>query len=778
MGQLRELGCSCDWTRERFTMDTGLSRAVRQVFVHLHEKGWIYKGKYIINWCPRCKTALSDEEAEHKEESGHLWHIRYPLANSSNFIEIATTRPETMLGDTAVAVNPKDKRWAGLVGKTVILPLMNREIPVIHDDMVDMEFGTGALKITPAHDPADFEIGNRHQMDRIVVIAPDGRMNENAGKYYNMDRFECRKRVVQDLEKSGLLVKTADHVHAVGHCYRCDTVVEPYLSDQWFVKMKPLAQPGIRAAESGDIEFFPKSETKKYLDWMYNIRDWCISRQIWWGHQIPAWTCGDCGRITVALETPLVCEKCSGPKLEQDKDVLDTWFSSWLWPFSTMGWPDKTPDINAFYPTNVLATAPDIIFFWVARMIMAGYEFTGQKPFSHVYIHGVVRDDKGRKMSKSLGNSIDPLQVIQDYGADALRFTLVANTPQGKDVHLKKEKMPDGHESYPSFEVGRNFCNKLWNAARFVLQNLEDFKTAAQDIEALSLDISDHWILSRLAAVQAETESNFAKYRLNDVAQTLFHFVRDDFCDWYVEIKKHALYTNPSVENAYTARFLLLYVLSNILKMLHPIIPFITEEIWSVLILTARLEAVHDKEHLIEASSFQAQTDRWIRPEIDLQFSLLQEIVTSIRRMRKESSISPGKTLDVYIQTSDKSKQSLLLPVAALIRHLGKVNDLKMEEGLAKPELSKSEVVAGLEVILLLQGAIDVHEEISKKRLEIEKLNSQIAQIQKKFQNQDFQNRAPKEVVDKEKNKLKAFHENLEKLENALALLEKGCSKN
>ncbi|MFH1761554.1 MAG: valine--tRNA ligase [bacterium] len=769
-GQLRKLGCSCDWTHERFTMDEGLSKAVRRVFVQLYKKDLIYKGKYIINWCPRCTTALSDEEAEHQEDPGFLWYIKYPLRDRDKYIEIATTRPETMLGDTAVAVNPKDQRYSRLIGEYVILPLVNREIPIIADDYVETEFGTGALKITPAHDPSDFEIGIRHNLEPVVVISPDGTINENGGKYRGLDRFKCREMIIKDLEKQNLLSKIEKYKHSVGHCYRCNSVVEPYLSDQWFVKMKPLAQPGIMAAEQGDIIFFPKTEKKKYLDWMYNIRDWCISRQIWWGHKIPAWTCADCGHITVEEDTPSECKKCRSRDIKQEVDVLDTWFSSWLWPFSTMGWPEKSEDLQTFYPTNVLATAPDIIFFWVARMIMAGYEFMGGKPFSHVYIHGVVRDDKGRKMSKSLGNSIDPLSVINDYGTDALRFTLVANTPQGKDVYLKNDKRPDGRDTYPTFEIGRNFCNKLWNAARFVIQNIEDFSVQETGISRLALELPDHWILSRLCITSEEVQSNYNKYRLNDVAQTLSHFIKDDFCDWYVEMKKHLLYTSPSASQAYTARYLLLYVLINILKMLHPVTPFITEEIWSILLSIIKIKDIMGSDYLIQSSTFKADP-QWIKMDINAQFTLLQEAVITSRRMRKESGIPLGKTVDMHIRPRDQNQLDALVPVSQYIKHFAKISHLEMDINLEKPKLSKSEIISGMEIFLILDGIIDINEEKNRKEAKILQIREQIGRFQIKLQNRNFQTRAPREVIEKEKKKLESMMENLEKMEKSLVAL-------
>ena len=567
INQLKRLGASCDWKRERFTMDEGLSRAVRKVFVQLYDEGLIYRGNYIINWCHRCHTALADLEVEHEDHDGHLYHIRYPFPDGSGGIVVATTRPETMLGDTAVAVHPDDERYQNIEADTVILPLMNREIPIIRDSYVDMSFGTGGLKVTPAHDPNDFEIGARHNLASVKVISDDGNMSAEAGKYEGLDRFECREAVVKDLEKQGLLVKIEPYQHSVGHCYRCKTVVEPNLSKQWFVSVKPLAEKAIAAVKNGETRIIPEMWTNTYYDWMNNIRDWCISRQIWWGHQIPAWTCDDCGEIMVAMEAPQTCPACGGNNLVQETDVLDTWFSSALWPFSTMGWPDETPLLKTFYPTSVLVTGFDILFFWVARMMMMGIHFMKDVPFKDVYVHALVRDEDGKKMSKSKGNVIDPLDIIERYGTDAFRFTLAAFAAQGRDIKMSEKRV----EGY------RHFINKLWNAARFSLMHLD---RGYEDLNLQNLSLPDQWILSRLARVTTEVTDALDNYRFNDAAGILYQFVWHEFCDWYLEAIKPALYDKEGPQAKEATRAVLWRVLRDTLVLLHPFIPFVTEEIW------------------------------------------------------------------------------------------------------------------------------------------------------------------------------------------------------
>ena len=570
--QLKKLGCSLDWERDRFTMDEGLSKAVREVFVSLYEEGLIYKGDYIINWCPRCHTALSDLEVEHQDIQGYLYHLKYSIKDSEDFLVIATTRPETMLGDTAVAVNPNDERYQKYKGKKLILPVLNREVPLIEDDYVDTSFGTGALKVTPAHDPNDFELGRKHQLETINIMNPDGTMNSVASPTYEgLDRFECRKKLISNLKDSGVLIKIEDLNHSVGHCYRCRTVVEPYLSKQWFVKVKPLAEPAMKAVRDGSIKIVPKFWENTYFEWMENIRDWCISRQIWWGHQIPAWNCKACGEVVVARETPNSCSACSSTDLIQETDVLDTWFSSALWPFSTLGWPEKTDSLKRFYPTSVLCTGFDILFFWVARMIMMGLKFMGDVPFRDVYIHALIRDAEGQKMSKTKGNVIDPLEVMEQYGTDALRFTLAAFAAQGRDIKLAEDRI----EGY------RNFCNKLWNASRFVFMNLEDYKGSCALDERSKFSSADLWILSRLNRATKDVNEALEAFRFNDAALTVYKFIWNEYCDWYIELTKSKL-TDPGLKRV-AAQNMLIHVLDSALKLLHPFMPFITEEIWQKL---------------------------------------------------------------------------------------------------------------------------------------------------------------------------------------------------
>ncbi|MFA5479345.1 MAG: valine--tRNA ligase, partial [Candidatus Muiribacteriota bacterium] len=610
--QLKKLGCLCDWDRERFTMDEGLSKAVFSAFSNYYEKGLIYRGDFIINWCPRCQTALSDIEVEHTEKQGNLYHIKYFIKDSDEFIVVATTRPETMLGDVAVAFNPKDERYFHLKGKKLILPVVEREIEVIWDDYVDKSFGTGAVKVTPAHDPNDFEMGLRHNLKPVLVMTEDGKMNSNTPeRYHGVDRFEARKMILNELKEKDLLVKIENHNHNVGHCYRCDTVVEPYLSKQWFVSMKPLAKKAIEAVETGEIEFIPERWKKVFLDWMYNIRDWCISRQIWWGHRIPVYYCSECDEIMVSINKPEKCSKCDSSEIYQDEDVLDTWFSSALWPFSTLGWPENTADLDYYYPTSTLITAPEILFFWVARMIMSGYEFIGKKPFSKVFLTGTVRDETGRKMSKSYGNVIDPLKIIDEYGADALRFTLMVITAQGQDVFLSDDK----------FQIGRNFANKLWNASRFVITNMNDFNP---EFDKEKLDIIDRYILGKLYLTASEASKSLNEFRFDIYSKKIYEFVWDDFCDWYIEGIKPEIYSENKQSNKIKVA---LYILDSILKLLHPVMPFITEEIYTH--LTKR------NNSLVEESYPEFSENPYIK-DIE-QFEVIRNIVREIRNMKNES---------------------------------------------------------------------------------------------------------------------------------------------
>ena len=625
--QLKKIGSSCDWDRERFTMDEGCSKAVQEVFLRLHKKGYIYKGSRIINWCPVCKTSISDAEVEHEEQAGHFWHINYPIKGSDKFVEIATTRPETLLGDSALAVNPDDERYKDIVGKTVILPLVGREIPVIADAYVDKEFGTGVVKITPAHDPNDFEVGKRHNLPEINILNDDATINENGGKYAGMDRYEARKVMVEELKEQGLLVKVVDHVHNVGTHDRCGTTVEPMIKQQWFVKMEEMAKPAIEAIKNGDLTFVPERFDKTYLHWLENIRDWCISRQLWWGHRIPAYYCDDCGEIVVDREMPKVCPKCGGTHFTQDPDTLDTWFSSALWPFSTLGWPEKTEDLDYFYPTDVLVTGYDIIFFWVIRMVFSGYEQTGKCPFHHVLIHGLVRDSLGRKMSKSLGNGIDPLEIIDQYGADALRFTLVTGNAPGNDMRFYMERV----------EASRNFANKIWNASRFIMMNIEKAEVP-EAMDPSELTGADKWILSKVNTLAQDVTANMDKFELGIAVQKLYDFIWEEFCDWYIEMVKPRLYNEEDQTKA-AALWTLKTVLTNALKLLHPYMPFITEEIYRNL----------TGEESIMISAWPEFKEEWSFQKEEAEVELIKEAVRSIRNVRSSMNVPPSKKAHVIV---------------------------------------------------------------------------------------------------------------------------------
>ncbi|MBW7997307.1 MAG: valine--tRNA ligase [Candidatus Glassbacteria bacterium] len=749
--QLKKMGCACDWSRYRFTMDERLSRAVRRVFVSLYDKGLIYRGKYIINWCPRCQTALADEEVDHNDTNGRLYHIRYPFADGDGSITVATTRPETMLGDTAVAVNPDDERYKEIIGRKLRLPVVGREIEIIADSHVDPEFGTGLVKVTPAHDPNDFEIGRRHNLEQVQVMAGDGTMNERAGQFAGLDRFEARKKLVERLDSEGLLEKTADHAHSVGHCYRCDTMVEPYLSTQWFVKMKPLAEPALEVVRAGKIKFHPARWTRIYYDWLENIRDWCISRQIWWGHQVPVWYCDSCDEMTVSETDPDKCAHCGGAGIRQDEDVLDTWFSSQLWPFTTLGWPEDTPDLRRFYPTNVLSTAPEIIFFWVARMIMAGLEFMGDIPFSDVYFHGTVRDDTGRKMSKSLGNAVDPLEVIEQFGADAMRFTLISITATGTDVYLSEEK----------FHLGRNFANKLWNASRFVMMNFGDGFEPTPLVK-LSLDgdkfLPERWIVSRLQTVAAETTSALDAFRLNDAAGLVYRFIWHDYCDWYIELTKGRMEGKPGQ----TVRSVLWHVLESALRLLHPIMPFITEDIWQRL--------PHQGDSILERE--------WVAPEDSLidteavgEMELLQEIITAVRTIRSEMNVPPGSKAGLFVVPADEETRRVIETHADYVHSLAKVDKLQFIAPEQKPGASGVAVIGGSELFVPLEGLIDLDKEREKLAREADKLRGLLTGIEKKLANGNFVSRAPAEVVEKEREKQETMRETLDKVEKNIEQL-------
>jgi len=756
-GQLKKLGSSCDWDRERFTMDEGLSRAVREVFVRLYNDGLVYRGKYIINWCPRCQTALSDEEAEHRDMKGKLYYFEYPYAGGGGAVSVATTRPETMLGDTAVAVNPADERYKRLVGKKLILPLVNREIPIIADDFVDREFGTGAVKVTPAHDPNDFQMGLRHAMEPIVVMDETAHMcGPIPQKYVGKDRLECRKMVIQDMQAAGLCTKIEDHSHAVGHCYRCHTVVEPYYSDQWFVKMKPLAEPALKAARDNHITFFPSRWRKTYIDWMENIRDWCISRQIWWGHRIPVWYCHDCGAAIVAVETPAACA-CGSKELAQDEDVLDTWFSSWLWPFSTMGWPVETDVMKKFYPTNVLVTAPEILFFWVARMLMAGLYCTGKLPFSDIVLHGTVRDKGGKKMSKSLGNSIDPLDIIATHGADALRFSMIMITAQGADVFLDKD----------TFDIGRNFANKLWNASRFLLGNIREKLCFDALPDEKRRSAVDRWVLSRLAHTVSGVRSAFDSYRFNEACHLIYDFTWHDFCDWYVEAKKADLYQDGDTERRDDALAMCAHVLATTLKLLHPIMPFITEEIWGCVRRSVEYPACIDNSSIME-SFFPRPDAAHADRQVEQQFTLVREVIVALRTIRAENNIAPEKKGSALIIPAGESDALVLRGQLDLINLFARLSHTRVDMAARKPSFAGQTVVMGNQVYLEFEGLIDRNIEIGRLNKELDKARTLAESARSRLQNKSFVERAPKEVVAREQEKYQGLLVNLEKLENNL----------
>ncbi len=743
LNQLKRLGCSCDWSRERFTMDEGLSRAVREVFVRLYEEGLIYQGDYIINWCPRCRTALADLEVEHDPHEGYLYYIKYPLVGREGFITVATTRPETLLGDTAVAVNPEDKRYRAYHGATVRLPVLGREIPVITDSYVSLEFGTGALKITPAHDLNDFEVARRHQLPAVQVIDEEGLMTAAAGKYRGMDRFGCREKIVKDLKSDGLLEKKERYHVPVGHCYRCRTVVEPLISQQWFVAVKALADPALSAVQEGRTKLIPDSWEKSYFDWMANIRDWCISRQIWWGHRIPAWTCGGCGRVIVAREDPDHCPQCGGSDLAQDPDVLDTWFSSALWPFSTLGWPDATPELRLFYPTTVLVTAFDILFFWVARMMMMGLHFMGRVPFHEVYIHALVRDPEGQKMSKSKGNVIDPLDLMEAYGTDAFRFSLAAFAAMGRDIRLSEERI-SGY---------RNFANKVWNACRFTLMNLEDFDPAAPAGDR-PLTVVEAWILSRLQQVTRETAAHLDSYDFDQAANTLYQFIWHEFCDWYLELIKPQLYDKDNAGARGHCQEILLRVLSAILRLLHPFMPFITEEIWQ------KLPGVSGS--IMVAPYPQPDADL-NNPQAEGEMRLVMETITAIRNLRGEMNVPPASQVEVFLRGADAWSMAALERHRQAVMLLARLKELHSNVT-AVPAAAAKAVVDAVEIFMPLTGVIDFQEEDRRLAREIEKIGKELAQAQKKLANEDFLAKAPPEVVGKEKERLQSWTEKLAKL--------------
>ncbi|WP_456484854.1 valine--tRNA ligase [Desulfurobacterium sp.] len=743
INQLKKLGTSCDWERERFTMDEGFSRAVRKAFVTLYKEGLIYKGKRLINWCPRCHTALSDLEVEHEEERGNLWYIKYPVVGEEErYIVVATTRPETMLGDVAVAVNPNDERYKDLIGKKVLLPIVNREIPVIADEYVDMEFGTGAVKITPAHDFNDFEIGNRHGLEPIQIM--DDWAKITVEPFKGMDRYEAREAIVKMLKDEGLLEKVEEHVHSVGHCYRCKTVVEPYLSDQWFVKTKPLAEKAIEAVKTGEIKFIPRQWENTFFDWMYNIRDWCISRQIWWGHRIPVWYCEECGHLTVTEETPDRCEKCGSKNIYQDEDVLDTWFSSALWPFGTLGWPENTDDLKAFYPTDLLVTGFDIIFFWVSRMMMMGYHFTGKKPFSDVYVHALVRDEHGQKMSKTKGNVIDPLDMIQKFGADTLRFTLAALAAQGRDIRLS-EKIIEGY---------RHFANKIWNVARFIFTATENINTEGEK----KLYPEDKWILTKLSETAKTVDKELTNYRFNDAAKAIYQFIWGELADWYVEFSKNRIYKGTETEKR-TAAFVLFKVLRDAMKLLHPFMPFITEEIYQKL-------PNKDAESIVIAP--------W--PEEELLYEeaeivdTVREIIRGVRNVKAEVNIPPSTAVPIEIKTGDEKLKETIKIMEPGIQQLARVSSVNFTD--KKPEKALSFFLPGIEVYVKVGDLIEIEKEIDKIDKKLKSLEKDIKKLEKKLSNENFLSRAPKEVIEKDRKKLEEIKEIYNKLSQTLDQLK------
>ncbi len=744
ISQLKKLGTSCDWDRERFTMDEGCSKAVREVFVNLYNKGLIYKGHRIINWCPHCATALSDAEVEYETQPGKLWHIRYPLADGSGELVVATTRPETFMGDTGVAVNPNDERYKHLIGKTCILPIMNREIPIFGDEYVDMEFGTGCVKVTPCHDPNDFEMGQRHDLEQILVFNEDATVNANGGKYEGMDRYECRKAVVKDLEEGGWLVKIEDHEHNVGTCYRCGTTVEPMTSAQWFVKMAPLAKPAMDVVNEGKTKFVPDRFSKTYLRWMENVHDWCISRQLWWGHRIPAFYCEDCGEMTVSKTDVCTCPKCGGTHIHQEEDVLDTWFSSALWPFSTLGWPDKTKELEYFYPTSTLVTGYDIIFFWVARMIFSGVEHMGETPFKTVYIHGLVRDAQGRKMSKSLGNGIDPLEVIDQYGADALRFTLATGNSPGNDMRFSDERV----------QASRNFCNKIWNASRFIQMNLTIDKDKAVELPS-DLAIEDKWIISKFNTLVADVTRNIDQYELGLAAAKLNDFIWENFCDWYIEIAKTRLQTGD--ENV---QKVLCYVLSGAMQLLHPFMPFITETIW---------QALPHEGPSVMVSAWPEYKDELHFAAEEAQMESLMDAVRAIRNRRAEMNVPPSKKAKVLILTEKKDTFSA---GAGFFPKLAYASEIELIDAVPADAAKMASVVTGDAQIYMPMGdLIDFEAERARLGKEKSKVEADIDFVMKKLNNPKFVDKAPEKVVAAEREKADKLREHLAKLEESIAAL-------
>ncbi len=773
--QLRAIGCSCDWSRTRFTLEPGLSRAVREVFVRLYEKGLIYRGNYVINWCPRCLTALSDEEAENEEVQGKLYHLRYPVAEGGgdalprlpderHYIVVATTRPETMLGDVAVAVHPQDSRYHDLIGGAVDLPLTGRRIPVIADEYADPEFGSGAVKITPAHDASDFLVANRHEIPALEVMTPEARMNDNAPpEYRGLDRFDARQRVVEALQTQGLVERIEDHTHALPRCYRCDTIVEPRLSEQWFVRMKPLAEPALEASRSGKVRFTPERHTKVYENWLENIRDWCISRQLWWGHRIPVWYCQNegCAQTVVSIDDPDRCPRCGGP-LEQDPDVLDTWFSSWLWPFSTLGWPERTADLAAFYPTHTLVTAPEILFFWVARMIMAGLEFMGEVPFTDVYLTGTVRDMQRRKMSKSLGNGIDPLEVVRLFGADALRYTVIEAQGLGTDLYMD----PDNLEE--TFKPGRNFANKIWNAGRFALMNLElDEVPSLADVED-SLELADRWILSRLSAAARDVTRQLEQLRFHEAAEAGYHFFWGELADWYIELIKPRLQADADPASRAAACTTLVTVLDGVLRLLHPIMPFVTEELWQQL---PRIRDQQREESLIIALWPKGDA-KLEAPDVEEQLGELMELIGVVRTLRSEYKVPEASQVDLHLSNMTPALTAALAVEQRALQRLARVRTVSAT-GNGGGTGAHAVLRNGAELFVPLGGIIDLDRECARLRSEYERLDAQLHAAERLLASQGFVRRAPADVVQRERDKAHSFRTQRERLSGKLADL--GC---
>ena len=752
--QLKKMGISCDWDRERFTMDEGCSKAVEEVFINLYEKGYIYKGSRIINWCPVCKTSLSDAEVEHEEQGGHFWHIKYPIVGTEDFLEIATTRPETMLGDTAIAVHPEDERYKDIIGKHVMLPFVNREIPIVADYYVDKEFGTGAVKITPAHDPNDFEVGKRHNLEEINIMNDDATINERGGRYAGMERYEARKAIVKDLEEQGFLVKIEPHSHNVGTHDRCGTTVEPLIKQQWFVKMEELAKPAIEALHTGELKFVPERFNKIYLHWLENIKDWCISRQIWWGHRIPAYYCDECGEFVVAKEIPEKCPHCGCAHFTQDEDTLDTWFSSALWPFSTLGWPEKTEDLDYFYPTDVLVTGYDIIFFWVIRMVFSGLEHTGKSPFHTVLIHGLVRDSQGRKMSKSLGNGIDPLEIIDQYGADALRLTLVTGNAPGNDMRFSNERV----------EASRNFANKVWNASRFILMNMKE-NIVDEPGESL-LKSADRWILAKVNRLTKDVTENMDKFELGIAVQKVYDFIWDEFCDWYVELAKYRIYhAEEDPDSAKCVLWILKTVLGQALKLLHPFMPFITEEIYSALV---------PEEESLMISSWPEYRREWEFPTDEEVMSHVKEITRGIRNMRAEMNVPNNRRTKVFIVSTDQNLLSGIEAIRESVKPLMLANDILLHS--EKKDIAEdavSIVVPGAAVYLPLEDLVDFEQEKERLAKEEEKLTKEIARAKGMLSNEKFLSKAPEKKVREEKEKLEKYTQMLAQVQERMAGLKK-----